>query len=73
MHPHAQVLYYVRSWSHVEALWFANVANQLMWCASCSPHTPCMTYPSSSKAHAPWRAMQRVLNEAPGNGAMRER
>ncbi|CAL8470908.1 g10450 [Coccomyxa elongata] len=25
------VLYYVRSWYHVEALWFANVANQLMW------------------------------------------
>ena len=29
-----QVLYYVRSWLHIEALWFANVANQLMWCAT---------------------------------------
>lgn len=28
-----QVLYYVRSWLHIEALWFANVANQLMWYA----------------------------------------
>ena len=27
----AQVLYYVRSFYHLEALWFANVANQLMW------------------------------------------
>jgi len=27
----SQVLYYVRSILHVEALWFANVANQLMW------------------------------------------
>ena len=26
-----QVLYYVRSFLHIEALWFANVANQLMW------------------------------------------
>ena len=33
-----QVLYYVRSWLHIEALWFANVANQLMWCAEV-PHT----------------------------------
>ena len=33
-----QVLYYVRSWLHIEALWFANVANQLMWCAA-NPHT----------------------------------
>ena len=33
-----QVLYYVRSWLHIEALWFANVANQLMWCAA-APHT----------------------------------
>jgi hypothetical protein len=27
----AQVLYYTRSLKHIEALWFANVANQILW------------------------------------------
>ena len=27
------LLYYVRTFWHVEALWFANVANQLLWWA----------------------------------------
>ena len=35
----AQVLYYVRSFYHIEALWFANVANQLMWWAPPLPKT----------------------------------
>ena len=29
--PWPQVLYYVRSPKHLEALWFANVGNQVLW------------------------------------------
>lgn len=31
MQPLPQVLYYCRSPKHVEALWFANVGNQVLW------------------------------------------
>lgn len=42
------VLYYVRSYRHVEALWFANTANSLLW----------WTY-----VKAFWRALNSVFGE----------
>ncbi len=42
------VLYYVRSYKHVEALWFANTANSLLW----------WTY-----VKAFWRALNSVFGE----------
>ena len=42
------VLYYVRSYKHIEALWFANTANSLLW----------WTY-----VKAFWRALNSVFGE----------
>lgn len=42
------MLYYVRSYKHVEALWFANTANSLLW----------WTY-----VKAFWRALNSVFGE----------
>lgn len=42
------MLYYVRSYKHIEALWFANTANSLLW----------WTY-----VKAFWRALNSVFGE----------
>ncbi len=44
----AQVLYYTRSPKHIEALWFANVGNQVLW----------WTY-----VKACWRAVGSILSK----------